>query len=340
MIANKNKLHHWMPGRKYIKLISRRSQCPLSFNERLVYSLLVYASRKKKTQALSQRAIARLLQLDKDTVPKLLDQLIQQGLAERHDGGVVAKQPSDSRVNWFVYLNRPGCARWQDQYAYLLVALAEPCKVEGSRQRLKLKPHQIAVYCLLVNKERNERATISRASIAGLLGIDVRTVGSALSLLEGYGLVVLHPRTNIIVVNRPGETQLSWFQARKEPPKKLSLYDVEEDKPWEGMTAEEIEEWVSEPANEYARLLRRIRYCGRYSTTELDAIRKKAEQISFGYLTILTRLFNEAEREHQQTQNKGQFLGKNSFSLLNYKLSQCLERRGTGNLLQGRESVS
>ena len=103
-----NKLDTWLPKRKYIKLLSLRKTCPLTFNERLVFSLLVYVSRQKKQTALSQRAIAGRLQLDKDTVPKLVASLIGHGLAEREAGLVHAQEPTGDRVNWFVYLSRPG----------------------------------------------------------------------------------------------------------------------------------------------------------------------------------------------------------------------------------------
>src|SRR5262249_47925021 len=157
------------------------------------------------------------------------------------------KEPTAERVNWFVYLNRPGCPRWQDQYAYLLVALAAPLQQRQGRRRLKLSPHQIALYCLLVNREKDGKAELSTASMAGLLGVDVRTVRSALPTLEECGLVELHPKGKAVQVFRPSADQLDWFQARKEPPKKVPLYDPDEDKPWVGMTEQEIHEWVSDP---------------------------------------------------------------------------------------------
>jgi hypothetical protein len=145
MMTNRkpNKLERWLPKRKYIKLLNLRKTCPLTFNERLVFSLLVYASRRKRVAGLSQRAASRLLQLDKDTVPAVVANLIQHGLAERVGGLVHAKEPTGDRVNWFVYLNRPGCGRWQDQYAYLLVALAAPFQERQGRRRLKLRPTRL-----------------------------------------------------------------------------------------------------------------------------------------------------------------------------------------------------
>ena len=43
MMTNRkpNKLEKWLPKRKYVKLLSLRKTCPLTFNERLVWSLLV-----------------------------------------------------------------------------------------------------------------------------------------------------------------------------------------------------------------------------------------------------------------------------------------------------------
>ena len=233
MMTNRrtNKLEQWLPKRKYIKLLNLRKTCPLTFNERLVFSLLVYASRHKRVAGLSQRAASRLLQLDKDTVPAVVANLVRHGLAERAGGLVHAKEPAGERVNWFVYLNRPGCARWQDQYAYLLVALAAPLQQRPGRRRLKLSPRQIALYCLLINREKDGTAELSTASMAGLLGVDVRTVRSALAALEGCGLVEPRPKGKAVQVLRPSAEQLDWFQARKERPRKVPLYDADETSP-------------------------------------------------------------------------------------------------------------
>src|SRR5262249_31456074 len=139
-------------------------------------------------------------------------------------------------------------------------------------------------------------------------------------------------------VFRPSADQLDCFQARKERPKKVPLYDADEDKPWEGMTDQEIHEWVSDPTvSEYARLLRRIRYYGRYSTPEMEAIRQKAELVRYaaGDAQAVARLYHQAEKEHKQTQAQGKFLGQNSYHLLNYKLDQYLDGRRTKNLEAG-----
>jgi hypothetical protein len=167
--------------------------------------------------------------------------------------------------------------------------------------------------------------------MAGLLGVDVRTVRSALATLEECGLVELRPKGKTVQVFRPSAEQLAWFQTRKEQPKKISLYDADEDKPWKGMTDQEIHEWVSDSTvSEYARLLRHIRYYGQYSTPEMDAIRKKAELVLYaaGDVRVVSRLYHQAEKEHKQTQAQGKLLGQNSYHLLRYKLDQRLDGKG------------
>jgi DNA-binding MarR family transcriptional regulator len=339
MMTNKktNKLAKWMPKRKYIKLFSLRKGCPLSFNERLVYSLLVYVSRQKKNNALSSRGISRALGIDKDTVPRIVATLLKHGLAERGDAGLIqAKEPTGDRINWFV-LNWPDRHQWQDRYSYLLVVLPAPLQAKQGQRRFKLSPGQVAVYCLLVAKEKDGTITTSTASIAGLLGVDVRTVRSALATLEECGLVELHPKGKTILVFRPSEQQLEWFQAKKEQPKKVSPYNPDDDKPWEAMTDEEIHSWVFDPkVNEYGQLLRQIRYYGRYSKSEIEAIRKKADQVR--YLAggqMVARLYHEAEKEHKHSQRQGKFLGTNSYHLLNYKMDKYLEGRDVANLEAG-----
>jgi hypothetical protein len=78
--------------------------------------------------------------------------------------------------------------------------------------------------------------------------------------------------------------------------------------------------------SEYARLLRHIRYCGRYSTPEMEAIRKKAELVRYaaGDGQAVARLYHQAEDEHRESQRQGKFLGTNSYHLLNYKLAKYL----------------
>ena len=191
----------------------------------------------------------------------------------------------------------------------------------------------------MVNKEKDGKAELPTASMAGLLGVDVRTVRSALAALEECGLVELRPRGRTVQVFRPSAEQLDWFQARKEQAKKVPPYDADEDKPWQGMTDREIREWVSDPTvSEYARLLRDIRYCGRYSTPEMGVIRKKAELVRFaaGDVRAVARLYHQAEKEHRESQRQGKFLGTNSYHLLNYKLDQCLD--GKGGHTNGAES--
>src|ERR1700733_8384563 len=231
MMNNKktNKLAKWIPKRKYIKLFSLRKGCPLSFNERLVYSLLVYVSRQKKNNALSNRGISRALGLHKDTVPRIVATLITHNLVERGDARLVqAKEPAGDRINWFV-MNWPDRHRWQDRYGYLLVVLPAPLHVKQGRKRVRLSPCQIAVYCLLIAKEKDGPIKTSTASVAGLLGVDVRTVRSALAALEECGLVELHPKGKTISVFRPSEQQLAWFQVKKEQPKKVPLYNSDDD---------------------------------------------------------------------------------------------------------------
>ena len=207
-------------------------------------------------------------------------------------------------MNWFVYLNRPGCPRWQDQYAYLLVALAAPLHQRQGRRRLKLfappnrpllPPHQPG---------KGRDCKLSTASMAGLLGVDGRTVRSALTALEECGLVEIAPERENDPGLRPVREQLDWFQARKEQPKKVSLYDGEADRPWEGMTEQEVSAWVSDPTvSEYVRLLRHIRFYGVTARRRWrrSARRPNSVRYSAGNGQAVARLYQQAEKEHQES---------------------------------------
>ena len=60
----------------------------------------------------------------------------------------------------------------------------------------------------------------------------------------------------------------------------------------------------------------------------MEAIRKKAELVRYtaGDGKAVTRLYQQAEKEHQESQRQGKFLGTNSYHLLNFKLDKYLEQ--------------
>ena len=61
----------------------------------------------------------------------------------------------------------------------------------------------------MVNKEKDGKAELPTASMAGLLGVDVRTVRSALAALEGCGLVEPRPKGKAVQVLRPSADRLT-----------------------------------------------------------------------------------------------------------------------------------
>jgi hypothetical protein len=81
--------------------------------------------------------------------------------------------------------------------------LPAPLPESQGRRRLRLSPRQTALYCLLINREKDGTTELSTASMAGLLGVDVRTIRSALTALEGRGLVELNPKGKAVQVFRP-----------------------------------------------------------------------------------------------------------------------------------------
>ena len=69
----KSKLLLAFPKKKFLKLLSVTKCYPMSFEDRLVYSLLVYLSIRHLK--LTMRQIARRLSLDKDTVRRSVSRL-------------------------------------------------------------------------------------------------------------------------------------------------------------------------------------------------------------------------------------------------------------------------
>ena len=133
---------------------------------------------------------------------------------------------------------------------YLLVALPAPLQERKGRRRLKLSPHQIALYCLLINREKDGKAELSTASMAGLLGVDVRTVRSALTyprrvraggtLPREDGPLGLPPlRRSNWNGFRPGRSGQEGAAVRRRRRQAVG-----------GMTDQEIHEWVVRPDRE------------------------------------------------------------------------------------------
>jgi DNA-binding transcriptional regulator YhcF (GntR family) len=297
-----------MPNKRFLKLLHARKPCPLSFNERLTYSLLVFLSRQART--LSGRRLAERAHLGRNCVRRVIKGLARHGLL---DGRGAVKPPPPG---WFAHRTGTPCANWQDGFAYLAVPLV----------RANLRPHQAALYGLLVNKERDGRAALPVGQASRLLGVSRRTVRRALALLEGHGLVETRPRGTVVAVYRPSAQQLSWFQDAA-PPSRKKAPPVADDKPWEGMSEQEIAEWVSDPdVGEYGRFLRRARYRGHYSTEEMDAVKNLAGAVraASGGLATAERLFAEAEKEHGRSQGQGKYMATNSFPLFAWKLKEFL----------------
>jgi len=329
-------LTEWFPNKKFIKLLSVNRACPLTFNEQLVHSFLVYRARLNK--GVSLRGITKAIQLDRNTVRLVVRRLLDLGLLEKRDGLFLALEPTGPVAAWFV---GPACLAeansWWDRLAYFRFYLAMPLQDKRGRHRLALTPKQIAIYCLLLNLSKEPPAgseeamlgirlcTVSQASVARLLRCDRQTVRKAVVRLEECYLVEIHKE--VVVLLRPGESQLAWFQKRQPKKEKPATPDVV--RPWLSMSPMEIELAVADPdVSDQVRVFRRIRLTGRYSVTEIKIVREKALE-AFGCIDAdrLRGFFKEAEKEHQASQAKGRFVGMNSFNLLSYKLDQAIEQR-------------
>jgi len=329
-------LNEWFPSKRFIKLLSVTKACQLTFNQRLVYSFLVYRSRLNK--GVSVRGIAKSLQLDRNTVRVVVRKLVELGLVAKKDGNFQAVEPTGPLAEWFVSPIRLAEAKfWGDRLAYIRYYLPMPLKEKAYRHRLALTLKQNAIYCLLLNLSKelppdSEEAifglrlcTASQASVAGLLGLDRQTVRKALVRLEQCSL--MEAQKELVVLLRPEASQLAWFQTRK--PKKQTKPMPNLVRPWESMTVGEIELAIADPElSDDLRLLRRLRLSGRYSFLEVRIIQEKAIQ-AFGCMDAdrLRHFFKEAEKEHQESQGKGRYMGMNSFNLLKFKLDQAIEQR-------------
>src|SRR5580658_5317287 len=97
-MKNKPRVTTWFPKKRFLKLLSVTKRCPLSFEDRLVYSMFAYLSAKKI--ALSKRQIARRLCLDDDTVRRAASRLAANNLIA--PTSTTALMPDEEHEGWFV----------------------------------------------------------------------------------------------------------------------------------------------------------------------------------------------------------------------------------------------
>lgn len=307
-MAAKSKLTGHYPKKRFLKLLSVTKECPLSLEDRLVFSMLAYFSVKKVKSA--KRGLARRLCLDRGTVGRAIDRLLHHNLVDPNT--LTARQPDQDCEDWFVRINRPS-QRWQEQLAYLPVPLPKVLPPQVSWRTL-------VVHCFLLSKADGEgRVRTNAAEIARILRLDARTVRNALNALENKLLIEADERHRLIRVARPDAAWLDYFQdqTKRSKPQTFSV-----DRPWEDMSEAEIQAHVYDPdITPLGQLIRKMRFIGKYSSLNIESVKSWIRRYQMDERT-LTSMFNEIEKAHAESQKNGNFLGQNSYPLLLHRINK------------------
>jgi hypothetical protein len=289
-----------LPGKRRTRIVNARSPNPLSCNELVVYSHLVYLAGHGK--GATQQQVGRDTGLDRDTaVHAAVQALARHGLVGKQGRRWHALPPPAETAAWFATRKDAGDKEWHRRFAYWwLYVRSRSCP-------LTLK--QVAVYSKL--RDLGPVRCVQRRLVK-LLHVDPKTVRTALARLRGYGLVDedLRPRD-------PSEEQLAWFLDRRRPPAKAPL------------TLDDI--WQLDPHADherdrllFARAVAAMSNAG-YSRYDIEdyfkrvTVSSKDDYRVFGaFLPGFAEMFRRVEEDHAANRDKYR-RAKNSMGLLRFE---------------------
>ena len=186
-----------LENKRRMKVMACTGQNELSFNERVVYSFLVYRRSKGKGAGLS--AVRRVTGFDRcRTLPRIRRRLTDLGLVEINDGKLWAREPDADRRGWFGWVREQEWAEWWERLGYWWLYL--PAK------GLTLK--QAGVWSMVLSFS-NAGKRVRRSGLPALLKVDPKTVRVALGVLEDLGLC------GGVVPREPGPEQERLFRSKK-----------------------------------------------------------------------------------------------------------------------------
>lgn len=305
-------------NKKTRRFVSCKSKCELSFNQRWVYSYLVFHARRP-----SVNAIAKALGMKHKTVKAAVAELVQHGLAATSGREVRACEPAQ---DWFARWNKRGGA-WRDCLGYSRV------RVMGRSCPLTLA--QNTLYWVLVSLARRE-TLLARQSCAGLasaLGVSRKTVQRALAELRFWQLILVRQKEKFFDVQflEPDSDVVSWYED-KPAAKKDAGEEPAHTRGWK--TADVKIEEVEGPLEQVEDSL--PQYCIDYVNNSLPTLTENQRRIVAVWLKNgciemheLDDLDESARAEHCRNQRAGKT--KNSGhhgKLLWYKVLRRLEKKG------------
>jgi len=183
--------------------ILRSKSSPLSFEEHLVYSCLVYRARYKAPA--TKTVIARLSKLKRGTtVKRAIDRLESLGLAKCIEGKWIGLEPTEGKRDWFLWQPKKSI-EWTQDFAFVMCLELLP---EFSRV---LSPRgNVLVWILSDSKWRGKNISF----LSRMLGSDPKTLRRLLKSLMAK---------KIIDANRKLMIKRYWIIPKGETPASVPL---------------------------------------------------------------------------------------------------------------------
>lgn len=215
-------------GKKFVRLILARSSCPLKFNERLVYSYLLYRRQQDGETPVTITRVAEVTGLDRGTAAaSAIRALVELELVREAPGGYTA---TDRLPDWLV-------VRKDGTIATFNLYLPSPSS--------PLTPKQNGVYWTLWSlayKSEDGRTVTGQTSagIAALIGVEERYCSKdserrgrygAFTSLERLGLLDRDRETGTFALRPITPEQLGWWLDTKPKQKAQAVAKTPSPKP-------------------------------------------------------------------------------------------------------------
>jgi DNA-binding transcriptional regulator YhcF (GntR family) len=186
------------------RFVSCKAGCPLVFNQRWVFSYVVFHASRPSTNA-----VAVALGMKHATVKGAVAALEGFGLAKTSDRKIRACQPAQ---DWFARWNKRD-GTWRDCMGY--------CRIPVMAPTCPLTATQNTLYGVLVSLA-GKKTVVPHQSCAGLatmLGVSRKTVKRALDELRFWQLLLLHQQDRFFDVRllEPDSDVVSWYEDKPHP---------------------------------------------------------------------------------------------------------------------------
>jgi hypothetical protein len=286
------------PDKKFLKVVHFTKRCPLRFEDRLVYSELVYLSAKGLRK--SGRWIAARLCLDKDTVFRSLKRLAAVDLI---DATGTAKKPGPDQVGWFSFLRKSARGEWQHRFSYTPLPLPKKLPKRMSWRNL-------FVYFWLVSETSDDEDDLRRpraaAEIARVLRLSAPTVRVVLEELLAEEIIALDGDGRVARCFLPHEKWIDDTFVDK--PTKPTASPVEK---FEEMTEGAKFAYV-EGGTSSGRVYRHLKAYGGFTAHQIKYILQASSRMWHELESILDdnalmEIFKLAKTDHAKNQETGKY---------------------------------